>query len=90
MPIVFFKMYRNDYPLNYIWRKALVWRKVFFLWAKTMGDVMDSTLMHINNLPRPYSTPNRSKNTVALLSNTLVIVRSLFNGRCEEYEGDPK
>ena len=90
MPIVFFKMYRNDYALNYIWRKALVWRNVFFLWAKTMGDVMDSTLMHINNLTPPYSTPNRSKNTVALLSNTLVIVRRLFNGRCEEYEGDPK
>ena len=24
-----------------------------------MGDVMDSTLMHINDLPRPYSTLNR-------------------------------
>ena len=23
VPIVFFHMKRNDYPLNYIWRKAL-------------------------------------------------------------------
>ena len=29
VPIVFFHMKRNDYPLNYIWRKALnyIWRK---------------------------------------------------------------
>ena len=29
VPIVFFHMKRNDYPHNYIWRKALnyIWRK---------------------------------------------------------------
>ena len=32
-----------------------------FPWVITMGDVIDSTLMHINDLPRPNSTLNRGK-----------------------------
>ena len=32
-----------------------------FPWVITVGDVIDSTLMHINDLPRPNSTLNRGK-----------------------------
>ena len=32
-----------------------------FPWVITMGDVIDSTLVHINDLPRPNSTLNRGK-----------------------------
>ena len=31
----------------------------FFSLVRTMGNVMDSNLMHINDLPQPYSTLTR-------------------------------
>ena len=82
---------RNDYLLNYIWRKAhnqygvthfylasqtltrhlISMEEHTFLQVITMGDVIDSTLMHINDLPRPtstqldtYLTPKRRKMTL--------------------------
>ena len=45
--------------IRYGGRHLLVWRSPLFLWVKTMGNVMDSNLMHINDLPQPYSTLTR-------------------------------
>ena len=42
-------------------RTYYVWRNALFPQVITMGDVIDSTHMHINDLLRPNSTPKRSK-----------------------------
>jgi len=54
--------------IRYGGRHLLVSRNALFPWVITMCDVMDLTLTHINDLPRPHSTltptPNRSKNNI--------------------------
>ena len=42
-------------------RRIINMQEGTFPWVITMGDVIVSTLMHINDLPRPNSTLNRGK-----------------------------
>ena len=43
-----------------------VWRNALFLLVKTTGDVMDSTLMHINALPIPIPIPIHQRGLIFL------------------------
>ena len=59
-----FHMKRNDYPLNYIWSKALIsMEEGTFPKVITIGDI-DPTLPHINDLLRPNAEPKGSKNNI--------------------------
>ena len=59
-------------PIHFIiygGRPSLVWRNALFPYVITVGDVIDSTLMHINDLPRLNSTLTQHQRSLILLKH---------------------
>ena len=77
--------------IRYGGRHLLVWRNPLFPWVKTMGNGMDSNIMHINDLPQPYSGDTYSTptglnfiplsllNTLHFFNTNSILMSSLSN-----------